>query len=46
MRVARAFSLLEVMFAVAMFGAVVTVILSAQAGLVALRQLTTKEGFR
>jgi general secretion pathway protein I len=35
MRAARAFSLLEVMFAVAMFGAVVTVILSAQAGLVA-----------
>src|SRR5258708_9956234 len=35
MRGSRAFSLLEVMFAVAMFGAVVTVILSAQAGLVA-----------
>jgi general secretion pathway protein I len=31
----RAFSLLEVMFAVALFGAVVTFILSAQAGLVA-----------
>ena len=35
MRTRRAFSLLEVMFAVALFGAVVTVILSAQAGLVA-----------
>ncbi|HLK38127.1 MAG TPA: prepilin-type N-terminal cleavage/methylation domain-containing protein, partial [Polyangiaceae bacterium] len=35
MRKVRAFSLLEVMFAVALFGAVVTVILSAQAGLVA-----------
>src|SRR5579884_984655 len=31
----RAFSLLEVLFAVALFGAVVTFILSAQAGLVA-----------
>jgi general secretion pathway protein I len=31
----RAFSLLEVMFAVALFGAVVTFILSAQAGLIA-----------
>lgn len=35
MRYRRAFSLLEVMMAVALFGAVVTVILSAQAGLVA-----------
>jgi general secretion pathway protein I len=32
---ARAFSLLEVMFAVALFGAVVTFILSAEAGLIA-----------
>src|ERR1700722_14747619 len=34
-RRARGFSLLEVMMAVALFGAVVTTILSAQAGLVA-----------
>src|SRR5271157_4140188 len=34
-RRSRAFSLLEVMFAVALFGAVVTFILSAEAGLIA-----------
>jgi len=35
MRAGRAFSLLEVLMAVALFGAVVTIILAAQAGLVA-----------